>query len=408
MTRINQLLITASQTGTYNLENHRAMMSEIQQYFDQIKHSLNQNYLGRYVFSGFHTDEPPTLKLPLSSSFVIQQTFNISDIERTLALHRREPMALPDSLNVNILKLPFTNVNFGVGENFGAAGDEVMIGSIPDLGIFMPDGTRFTIYKFDSVDYEAFRNLPDDTAPPVVHFIRDTGEIVMSDAVRDIFENGVVVRYYKDEFAVGELNPRINFPSWEINGIAGNDYRHFNVAQQNIQMEVAVGQFITTNSHASNILTDKMFADLQRLIDFGNGLVGTPENVVREYFMREHGYNEGDALNHAVSTFLSQEETLNVTAWHNRVNNMIERHHDHMQQAQREHTNLGSRMARLDMIAVRLEEDTVAYSSLLADNEDTQMYDAIKRRDAAEAAFQAALRAIAMINQMSLADFINR
>jgi flagellar hook-associated protein 3 FlgL len=97
-----------------------------------------------------------------------------------------------------------------------------------------------------------------------------------------------------------------------------------------------------------------------------------------------------------------------TSSWHNRVNNMIELHERHAIQAQREHTNLGSRMMRVDMVAVRLEEDTLAYTELLSQNEDTDMHAAIHKRNAAENAFRIALQAIAMSVQLSLADFINR
>ncbi|MCL2456689.1 MAG: hypothetical protein FWD19_03990, partial [Defluviitaleaceae bacterium] len=80
----------------------------------------------------------------------------------------------------------------------------------------------------------------------------------------------------------------------------------------------------------------------------------------------------------------------------------------HFAQAQRAHTNLGSRMARLEMVWIRLEEDETAFTDLLSQNEDTDVVEALKRLEGAEAAFGYALQSIAKTIQLSLADFINR
>jgi flagellar hook-associated protein 3 FlgL len=95
-------------------------------------------------------------------------------------------------------------------------------------------------------------------------------------------------------------------------------------------------------------------------------------------------------------------------AMHDRINNMLREIMEHAAQAQREHTNLGARMARLEMIGIRLEEDEVAYTALLSDNEDTDLSATIMKKLGAEAAFGHALRAIALTTQLTLADFINR
>ena len=87
---------------------------------------------------------------------------------------------------------------------------------------------------------------------------------------------------------------------------------------------------------------------------------------------------------------------------------MIEFTERHVSQASTEHTRLGTRMARLDLLHVRLEENEVAFTALLSENEDTDVPSAIIRKSNAEAAFRDALRAIAMTTQLSLADFINR
>ncbi|MCL2225810.1 MAG: hypothetical protein FWB96_12655 [Defluviitaleaceae bacterium] len=409
MQRMNVQLIKGAQTGTQQLEDQRAIIAEIQQYFDQMFNvDINQTYLGRYVFSGFHTNQPPVLSQNWpGSSFVITQNFTTVDIERATAFHRPNPTARAEAIWTNIIKLPYTNVSFA---DHGVAG-------APIPQITLADGTVLHIENRISTEYDAYR--PEDSFTnllgeevPVIHNITDTGELVFSDAVRELIHNagGIRVVYEKSDLRAGELNPIVYFESTQIrddSNVHFNTPVHFNTDGQNIQMEISANSYVTINSHARNILTANLFSDLRRLFDFADSLVSSDPSVIREYFRNEHGY-EGEALTNAVAEFLSNEQAAFSGAIHTRFNNMMEAFARHSAQAQREHTALGSRMARLDMVAIRLEEDEVAFTELLSDNEDADLIETMKRKNAAETAFNHALRAVAIITQLTLADSINR
>jgi len=397
MQQIYENLVRGAQTGTQRLEHHRAILSDMQQSFNQMfSVDLNQTYLGRYVFSGFHTDQPPVLKQNWSDrSFVIRQDFLPRDIERARVLHRENPTDMPTDTWTNIIKLPFTNVNFA---DHGVA-------DVPLPRITLADGTEFVIREFNSIDPDAYS--PEDfyDGYPVIHHLRDTGELVVSDAVRNLIRDagGLSVTYEKTGFRTGELNPMIFFESSEI---TGGQVTHFNAAAQSIQMEISPSSYITVNSHARNILSANLFSDLRRLFEFADSLVTSDPNLIREYYLLQ-GLT-GDYLDNAVANFLANEEARFSSAIHTRFNNLLESFQWHQAGVQREHTALGTRMARMDMVAVRLEEDQIAYTDLLSETIDVDLIEVMRRRDAAEIAFGHALRAIAITAQLSLADFINR
>jgi flagellar hook-associated protein 3 FlgL len=410
MQRINTRLVEAADTGKNTLEDQRAILAELQQYFDQMFGvDMNQTYLGRYVFSGFHTDQPPVLKHDWPErSFIISQNFDASNIERSLAFHRPTITSMPQDIWANIIKLPFTNVDFDMTSPAGAP--EIGITVPPRLpdGTLAPGAVEFHIVTLPSTDVNAYR--PGDfhtDGRPIIHHISDTGELIISDAVRDLISanGGIGVTYEKNDLHAGELNPIVYFPTTEI---TGGDIRHFSTAGQSIQMEVSPGAYVTINSHASDILTANLFADLRRLFDFADSLVTSDPRVIEEYFRGPAHLLVGDNLNNAVQKFLSDEQAMFYAAMHDRINNMLDYIMQHAAQAQREHANLGARMARLEMIGIRLEEDEVAYTELLSDNEDTDLSAAIMRKAGAEAAFGHALKSIAITTQLTLADFINR
>jgi flagellar hook-associated protein 3 FlgL len=173
-------------------------------------------------------------------------------------------------------------------------------------------------------------------------------------------------------------------------------------------MEVSPNSYITINSHARNILTANLFSDFRRLFEFADTLQPSDPSLIEDYFRNPPHQHTGDDLTNAVSQFLSDEYAMFSGMMHDRMNNMLELIMRHSAQAQREHSNLGSRMSRLEMVGIRLEEEEVAYTELLSANEDVDLIETMHRRNAAETAFNHALMAIARTTQLTLADFINR
>ena len=415
--RTHNRLLQASQTGSNYIEDQRGMINEMRQFLYQMTRiEMNQSYMGRYVFAGFHTDQPPVLHQDRpNASYVIQQTFNRNDIETVITFYRSSPTELPAPREgVHILKLPFA------GEGLTFPGTNIMPGAtgVPPFGIVGPPpaNLQFHIIEFETAnEHDAYLPDAEYNGFPVIHFIRETGELVMHTDTKEIFQDGTTVTFQQDGLRAGDLNPRIYFPSWDISGYPGTPLtaqQHFDVGgvlagnnRQNIELEVSVNSYVTVNSLARDIVTDKLFADMRRLIAFADSLVSSDPLAVREHFAATYS---GYALDRAVSTFLSNEAQKFAGAMHDRIDNMLESIERHINQAQTQHTNLGSRMNRMDMIQIRLEEDDVAYTSLLSETIDTDISGTIVRKNGAEAAFQNALFAISRATQLSLADFINR
>ena len=377
MNQMNHRFVEAA-NGTNTHEDRLAIIAELRELVDQIGLHMNQTYLGGYVFSGFRTNQPPILNNDVIGNFLVTQTFNASDIERTRALQLRTPPAMHHTPDINILKIPFRDVSFpSITDNTGGA-------LLPNVGIFDPDGAPFYVITLDSSDADAY--LPDDTngvGVPVIHFIRDTGELVMSDATAEIFQNGTTITYKVTNPRAGDLNPLVYFPTVQLTEMTEDfivtSAEFFDVLGDNIQMEIASGTHITINSLARNIFTDKMFADLRRLFEFADSITATDD---------------------------SSENAQIQALLFDRFNNMLYLHNRHSMQAISEHTNLGSRMARLDMTQNRLEENEISYTSLLSAVIDTPYHEAITRLNNGQAAYQAALRANAMLMQLSLVNFI--
>jgi len=607
---------------------------------------MNQVYMGRYVFSGFFTQHPPVLTENWPGrSFVVTQTFEHRDVHQIRSFQRAD---LPNQAvihDVNVLKLPYRNINFHFNPAVQAP---PVVGDLPAIGIFLPGNPPepVTVHNRNSFDSDAY-TPPDGVFE--VHHIVDTGELVMSDFMREQMRNGITMTYEIRDLRAGELNPIVYFPTveiagglvpdpnavnpyvamipnplpgepghvlgvppqWIINpprGDYGNvpnmipdpdfvnnnpptipgeidnplprpiiqdprwqdwfDNRHdnrrpvpglqfrfegpgapawFHVstgdrfyhtaetvpfspgligqphtdpnfaptepippgfpqnrpiadielddpllnpddwrpripgpeenpawrARENqrgtvidpdpandpvwrlnpplpssihvpgtpptminnpehqawrppmirypavahhyditnpdhlIRFEMAASNHITINSLAPEVYTATFFADMRALMEFVENFTLTSEQEVRAFFSNPlNGGYTGAALDNAVSEFMSNEFRDAQGVLHDRFSNLLRAFTHHRDIVQKEHASLGSRMNRIDMLVVRLEEEEINYTALLSANEDTPLQEAIMRKAAAEAAFQASLRATAMSSQLSLVNFL--
>ena len=180
--------------------------------------------------------------------------------------------------------------------------------------------------------------------------------------------------------------------------------RSFTQANQDLTMEFAANTHLAINTHASNVLTDKMFGDFRRLFEFKTAIRFTTEEALREHY-RGLGFS-GNALDDMVMAQQIKEESDARGALYHVLNNMLARIRIHQGQANSQQTVNGARMVRMELLENRHEADEVTLHDLKSSNEDTDMIRAIILRMSAEAQFMASLQANSGIVNMSLANFI--
>jgi len=611
------VLTVAGANGTMTLEDRLAKIEEMRQHIDQIGLEMNQTFMGRYVFSGYKTNQPPVFMADNNDAFVITQQFNIRDMERIKSFQKETAISVPVSHSTNVLKLAYNNVDFDFNITDANGNMVAMPGIISPPGIGGAPPLQYTVITRSLSDMDAYKPpglpLEDGTAdnPFVVHFIKETGELVFSDAARDTFRDGTTVTYFRDGFQKGELNPLVYFDTVEVLGrvtqdatlslrnppvldldngrfnfvaeveggthpgefditqgsvgpvivINGEEFnlwdmgsastessgnmwettfainqpgidvrvvQHVTMGADTFNIEYSVVSNSTTttpidisffkninigldgpdgynslvftgnqvgginvrpnpeaypeatlglrinssgvtdgnnfpaawsgvtlpvpgdvpltfsttiqveqlerlipgerrpkedewiryetssgvhsriNDKARDIYTDKMFADLKRLIDFADSLQISDPRALEAYFGSPPYNYTDERLTEEVAKQLSDEKSLVNSILHDRFNNILDLVQRHTLNTVSEHTRMGARMAKFDMMLVRLEEDEVAYTELLSDTIDTDMIATFKRKESAETVFGFALRAIANTTQLSLADFINR
>ena len=371
--------------GTLEAVDRQAVVTQIRQMVQQLGTEMNVTYAGRYMFSGFRTNEPPILVRDIANSYSITQAFTVDDIEKTKSYQKQlasaDPTEPPLVFGSSILKLPYSYVS-----NLSISGYTVETASMTDavtLGGYNP--------------YDSSR-IPSGT----VVYIEETGELVMNEMDAAAFPAaGLSVTYEKTGFPAGELNPIVYFDCTDLGSL-----RHYTMDVQDIAYEFSVNTQVNINSLAKNVYTDKMFADLNDLCAFVEGVSLSDANQLAVKYSSPPYSLSGDMLTQAVNRQIADERAQLSDVLHDRFNNMLNMCDRHIANISREQTDLGARMNRLDLISTRLEQDEGSYKKLMSDNEDTDMMQAIMYKSNAEAVYQASLKAGASIIQMTLSNFI--
>jgi len=497
MERMNYRFVQGADTAHNDLDDQMAILTELREYFAQIGLEMNQTHLGRYVFSGFHTSQPPFLKNDMPNEiFRITQGFSHADIRSISAVQRFNNIERPTvTSNVHVLHIPYRG---GID-----VGSFVIADATNPLA---PAPMPFNIIERALSDVDAY--LP--PAPGTVHFIPETGELVFhADDVADIVQDQIPldITYTRQGFFAGELNPMVYFRSehianattvmgaipgqlmnsataipaavwpagthipagaeWPMHvpippGVvlhnaagepfvptavpevvpstgffvavpaagwtaaapyavpfnssvprgtfipAGTIIGEFDVTDHEMRFEFTSNTYVPINVLAKTAIPPNMIAEFNRLFEFADSLQRSTPSAVRDYYANPPHSLVGQALTNAVDRFISDENAFFAGLLHQRFNDMLQLHEKYSSNIKREHTNLGTRMARLDMIHHRLEEDEIHYTSLLSKNEDADVAGSIIRRNGAQAAFRDSLQSISMMTQLSLANFINR
>ena len=385
--RIRDLLVQgASDENSFN--DRKKIVTDIEQLVKQLGTEMNVSYTGRYVFSGYRTDQPPVIqKDDPDALFNITQVFSGKNIEKIDVLQSGNANGIDTfsyTADMDIMKLAYSN-----GVHSGTMTLELGGGVIPFVSYPSLNDNGSGTTPPTSVDLSAFGTNE-------VYYIEDTGTFVLGSAiVEQMRVDGLAleVKYDKTGLEKGDLNPLVYFEC-----IDKNTGKEYNMDHQDVEYEFGVSTRININSLAKNVYTDKMYADL---VDFCNMFMSMPISTLDGIMASNPGMSEEQA-----KEILHTEEDQLRRMSQQRFNSLLGLLDAHSANVMREQTDLGSRMSRLELIEGRLEEDRINYKKLLSDSEDVDYTEAAMEMRLAETVYQAALQVGAKIMQMSLADYI--
>ncbi len=374
---IESALVRGS-TDTLTTEDRQKIIADISSMAEQLQLEMNGSYAGRYVFSGYRTNHPPTFFKDSTDEYTITQTFDLNNVQNTKYFHKPNADEASTIGDTKILTLPYENV-----ENISILG--------------------YTVNTLNSTD----ATNPYEPAAGEINYIADTGELVLGENAYNALKNGELdVTYDKKGFSKGDINPIVYFDCKDINPDSDTFGMTFDMNGQNeMSYEIGVGNVLNINSLAKDVVSDKLVGELNRFISTLNSLQVSDESAVREKLIAD-GLT-GQELEDAIDSQMKQENAQIKVVSQELFSNMLGKAEDYTSKISIFETNLGSRMNRLELVANRLAEDALSYESLKSKNEDVNVAEVIMQLNNAEAVYQASLNVGGKLTQLTLVDYIN-
>lgn len=379
--RIRELAVEGG-NDTLSIEDRQKIATDIESLVEQLGTEMNTTYAGRYVFSGYKTDEEPCFtEDDATASYSITQTFSVDELQNKEMYQKLGTDDVGTITNCDVIRLPY---------------DE-----IENLTVIDSTGASVTTVSKSSTDADAYSPGADE-----VYYLEDTGEMILGENVVTKLKAGdISVTYEKTGFKSGDLNPKVYFDCEDINSSSVDFGKTYTTSgQEAMEYEVGTGNRIRVNSMANEVVTGTIYGELTSTVNQILNMTPSTEASLRLKYEAE-GYT-GDELTAKIEEQLEQEEALMTTSAQDAFSDLIEFCDTSISSVSIQHTNLGSRMNRLELIKTRLEDEESTYTDLLSETEDADLVQVIIELSSAEVIYQSSMKAGTSLIQTSLVDFI--
>lgn len=354
MKRIRDLAVQSS-SSTYNLDNRKNAIAEVEQLMAQFMNEGNATYAGRHIFSGYKTDTKMVFTKDTAKTYTINETFKTGDLETLQnVVDLAGPPATKGIEDTHRIRLGYKDVVPAT-----IPGPTLTVAGLP-------------VNVINSSDINAFQPVVGS-----VNFLQDTGELYFHTdnlaAVETALATpgGIAFDYDKNLFAKGELLPETNFNFTDATG-------SYTLQEESMQYQISYSQEMNVNTMGYELITPEMYRDIQELVDY---TVNT---------------NKGDDINSAL-----RQDLIGTKFSH-----IIGKLDKHINNLLNTRSSLGGKINRLELTINRLSEDGLNFKDLMSKNEDADLADVMIKMSAQSVVYNASLASSSKIIQQTLLDFL--
>lgn len=363
----------------------QVILDQMKAYTKEFYATGNQDYAGRYIFTGYRTDMELTFKEDTTKEYEITEKASLKDF---------------DVLNSTMHDMLDT-----------VAG----LDSVKEQDITNADQHRLRLsYKDIDPDSLSIKLVnADGTEEEFTAFtVNKEGEIFFEDDAYEELENALLdgkelqITYKKDTWTEGDLRPEHYFKCTDTaEGITYN--ADFDVNKE-INYDVGYNQKIQVNTNASEVFNHDLYRDIDDLTRAIDEL-SKVEKMKEEYEKKLSDETEGSDAYAKVQTQLDA-----ITKAYNYVrenvknlfSGQITKYQNYLDDTNLAITKNGTRSSRLDMISSRLMDQQATYKELQEENEGIDMTETAVKLSSAKLTYDAALQATSKILQNSLMNYI--
>lgn len=401
----------------------QVILDQMKAYTNEFYATGNQDYAGRFIFTGYRTDTALTMENLAKNEkpYNITQDITANNFDEMSFTYSTagtgDYNGLTDSLkkdvendvavkNEKVSRIRLAYDNIDATTTIPEAGNVTLTingveQAAPTLAVSREDAYKRVAEAGD-----------DDTK---IYLVKETGELVLGKGiatqVQDAIdkEQTISVTYEKSKWDSTDLNPIHYFKT-----VAENEdgqmisYNEDGNVDVNISYDVGYNQKIQVNTNAYEVFSHDLQRDIDELqiaitqYDELNALQTEIKAKQATYPEESTEYKEYQAKLEAVQKAM----TFQSDAVNKMMQKQMTRYQGYMDQTNLAITKNGTRSTRLEMIGNRLMEQKSTFKELQEENEGIDMTETAVKLASAELTYQASLQATSKIMQNSLMQYI--
>lgn len=410
-------------TDSFNSTDRSAIIDALKELQDMLYCEGNSTYAGRYIFSGFKTDRALAFSETedvTKYSYDIVQHFSPSALDTKdvvidgvdytqldAYLDGTATYTQPNPEMVYRLNLAYEGIS-----DVNNAGDNVFSLVAKDANGGEIDLSAFSMNIKTTEDVATYYTVgPDD-----INVIQETGEIVFGENVYNSLKTAtdIEVSYAKKEMATNELRPEHYFDCTQYVVQTDGSVKEIEYTKpedgQKIFYEVNFNQSLQVNTEGNKIISSEIGNNINDLIYALADLQAVEDAKVNlENMLKDTQYANDDAAVVQINRMIAdidveiavKKENMQKTFSANITN--FQRYMSEISAMQ---SDVGSRMSKLTMIQVRVEEQYASFKELKSKNEDAETDSTIIDFNEAGLVYESALAATSSIMNKTLLDYL--
>ena len=410
-------------TDSFNTTDRGAIIDSLKQLQDMIYNEGNSSYAGRYIFSGYKTDRGLTFSDTEDTSvysYDITQHFDAKALDTKNVVNKEvdynqvdayiaDPATYeqPDPEMVYRLNLGYEGI-----DDVNSKGQNIFNMVALDANGNTIDLSTFTLTVKTTADSATYYEV----GPGDINLVEETGQIIFGEDVYNTLKQAddIQVTYALNEVESGELRPEHYYDC--VQHVVQTDGSVKDIAYtvpeegQKIYYEVNFSQSLQVNTEGREIISSEMANDINDLIYTLDDLAEAEAAQVKlQKMLEDVQYSTNDAAVKQINQMLkdidveiaAKKENLQKTFSSN-----ITRFQDYMDKISAMQSDVGSRMSKLEMISVRVEEQYASFKELRSKNEDAETDETIIDFNEAGLVYESALAATSNIMNTTLLDYL--
>ena len=370
----------------------QVILDQMKAYTKEFYATGNQDYAGRYIFTGYRTDMELTFSKPANKEYTIYQKVSLDDfdilnttdhtkLDTTADLESATEQDIKNE-DKHRLRLPYKDIK--------------------------TDGFAITIYD------PANPSDPGTVVDASKYTVSEDGQVIFTDAayteLETALQNGktLEVTFKKDTWETGDLHPEHFYKCVEKTPTGDITYNADYDVDKVINYDVGYNQKIQVNTNANEVFIHDLYRDmddLSKAVDELEKIESLKEELQKKLDAESEASADYSKIKNQLDAAKKAYDYVRENV-KNLFGGQMTKYQNYLDKTNLAITKNGTRSSRLELISSRLMDQQATYKELQEENEGVDMTETAVKLASAKLTYDAALQATGKILQNSLMNYI--